>query len=102
MKVEFISFFYYSQAIKMALVQNLAQTISKEFNGHQIRIDAPRQMICASDMCQGNPKKTWSNYRQNRQTEEYISELESSLGIPRHELIQSYDQRTPRNSEVLR
>jgi len=68
----------------------LAKAISKEFDGHKIRIDSQKQMLCASDMCKVNPKKLWSNYRQNRQTKEFIEALEAVLGIPRVLLIQTH------------
>ena len=40
-------------------------------------------------MCKVNPKKSWKNYYQNRQTKEFIEALESALGIPRPLLIQT-------------
>jgi hypothetical protein len=65
----------------------LAKAISKEFDGHKIRIDAQRQMLCASDMCRVNPKKKWSDYIRSSSTKEYIEALSQLLGIPRSSLI---------------
>jgi hypothetical protein len=65
----------------------LAKAISKEFDGHYIRIDAQRQMLCASDMCKVNPKKKWSDYIRSRSTKEYIEALSQLLGITRSSLI---------------
>jgi hypothetical protein len=42
-------------------------------------------------MCKVNKKKKWSDYIRSRSTKEYISELESALGIPRAQLIVSIE-----------
>jgi len=65
----------------------LAKAISKEFDGHKIRIDSQKQMLCASDMCKVNPKKLWADYKRNKDTKEFIGELGAVMGIPISGLI---------------
>jgi hypothetical protein len=57
----------------------------REYNGIQIpqRHDG---YINATAMCQAGGKQ-WSNFRQLKQTEDYVEALESVLGIPRTDLI---------------
>lgn len=42
----------------------------------------------ATAMCKAN-RKEWSNYRQNQTAQDFLVELESVLGIPRTELVQT-------------
>jgi len=87
-------------SIKQDSVQDqatgLAKAIEDTFEGHKIRIDAQRQMLCASDMCKVNPKKLWKNYYQNRQTKEFIDALKSVAGIPATDLVQSIQGGDPK------
>ena len=62
-------------------------TYKKHNKSHKIRIDAKRQMLCASDMCKVKAGKLWSDYRRNKDTEEYIAVLEATVGIPTVGLI---------------
>lgn len=73
-------------------ISTLAKAISRHFtdeNGKEvhIRIDQSRQLICASDMCKVNPKKTWSGYIRSRGSKEFIKELSELLQICRSSLI---------------
>ena len=59
----------------------ILQVKLKKSKGHTIRIDAQRQMLCASDMCKVNPKKEWDSYKRNKSTKEFIKALKGSPGI---------------------
>lgn len=83
-------------SIKQDSVQDqatgLAKAISKEFeddNGkpHLIRIDAQRQMLCASDMCKVNPKKEWDKYYRLKGTKEFLEVLSEQPQIRGSSLI---------------
>ncbi len=59
-----------------------------KYNGQTIPQRAVDGFINATAMCKSAGKE-WSNYRQNAQTEAFVTALEGSLGIPRDLLIQS-------------
>ena len=61
--------------------------ILRSYQGVEIP-QRPDGYINATKMCRAGGKQ-WSNFRQLKQTEEYIEALESVLGIPRTDLILS-------------
>ena len=64
------------------------RALTKQFNGFNIRVRNTDGYIHATDMCKvGN--KEWSGYLRNKNTKEFITELESILQICRMLLIQT-------------
>ena len=61
--------------------------ISLYFDGHEIRQRQTDGYINATNMCTAFNKEFF-NYKQNKTTKEYLSALESDLGIPRSKLIE--------------
>ncbi len=65
-----------------------ANIISQYFEGREIRQRANDGYISASDLCSALGKQ-FTHYNHNKSTIEYLEALESDLGIPRSQLIES-------------
>jgi hypothetical protein len=57
-------------------------------NGLAIEVDPVTFMVNATQMCKAAGKR-WIDYRRNDTTESYLKEIESKVGIPTFDLIQS-------------
>ncbi len=63
------------------------------FEGYEIR-QMRDGKLCASDACKV-AGKLWPDYKRNRQTEEFLKELERAIGIPMADLIVSITANVP-------
>jgi KilA-N domain/Zinc finger, C2H2 type len=77
----------------MSIEESKEWTI-KEFAGYKIR-QRNDGKYRAGDMCAVGGKM-WKNYYQNKQTKEFLDELESVAGIPATELIQTIQGGDPK------
>jgi hypothetical protein len=69
------------------------EIVVREFNGVEIPQRRSDRYLNATAACKANGKE-WSNYWQNQTTQEFVTALVDSLGIPRESLIESRGGRT--------
>jgi hypothetical protein len=66
----------------------LANIISENFSGHEIRVDKETGYICVSDICKAGNSE-WSRYSKLEGSKAFIEELSASLCCGRTELIKT-------------
>jgi hypothetical protein len=83
----------------MSLIRStsiIGNTITRQFNGFNVRVRESDGYIHATDMCKIG-KKRWAKYIENKTTKEFIEELSTSVEIPTNLLIQSITTGTNEN-----